>query len=114
MTSNGRPPGVVETRERSKMAVLPVAQFTRAQVMSKWIVWQGQVYCIGDMEPIDYEKFVRSFATSEYLVEILLKGIDDWSDSYSRYYTAMELLNRKKIRLYDTRKEAEQARRAAA
>lgn len=109
MNIHGRKAGVIETRPR---AVTP-PRHTRvpllhSQLSDKWLIFEQHVYCVGTMLACDYQKFVQSHATSDYLAHILLGGIDAW-DSWARWYAACELVRRGKITLYDSRQEAEQA-----
>lgn len=108
-----RPPGILETTPRQAKLPTPthtqVIALTHSETAGKWLVFDHTVYCIGEMESPDYQKWVRSFAKNQFMVDILLKGIDDWGDSWARWYTALELLKRGKIVLYNSRAEAEQA-----
>jgi hypothetical protein len=116
MNSNGRAPGIIETKPRA--ASLPLPRHTEIvlkerETAEKWLIFEHTVYCIGEMYASDYQKFVQSHATSEYLAHILLDNIGIW-DLTARWYTALELLKRGKIRLYGSREEAERAREVAA
>ena len=115
MNGHPRKAGVIETRPR---AVTP-PRHTRvplleSQLEDKWLIFDHAVYCVGTMLASDYEKMVRSHATSDYLKYILLRNIDTW-DSWARWYTCSVLLQQKKckITLYDSKQAAEQAMEGA-
>ena len=106
-----RPQGVIETQVRGTMPRLKGDKHVpllESQLHGKWLIFDHAVYCVGTMYSSDYEKMVRSHATSDYLAHILLGGIDTW-DSWARWYAACELVRRGKITLYDSKQAAEQA-----
>ena len=111
-----RPQGIVETRPRAEKPPMPrhtLVPLRHSETAGKWLIFEQHVYRIGDMYAGDYEKFVRSRAKNQELLEILTDGIDDWGDSWAKWYAACELVKRRKITLYDSKAEAERAMRRA-
>lgn len=115
MSIRGTLLGDIETRPKAKNPLRPrhtaIVPLLESQIPGKWLIFESRVYCVGTMLASDYQKMVQSHATTDYLAHILLGGIDTW-DSWARWYAACELVRRGKIVLYDSRDEAERARRA--
>ena len=112
MNIHGRAPGIVETRPRATKDPMPrhtATPLLHSQIEDKWLIWGGCAYCIGDMYSSDYEKMVRSHAKNPELIAILTKDIDDWDDSWAKWYATLELVKRRKIVLYDSKAETERA-----
>ena len=109
MNVHPRKPGVIETQPRvQKPRHTTIVPLLESQLEEKWLIFEHRVYYIGNMYSGDYEKMVKSYATTDYLKRILLGKIDYW-DSWARWSTCLILLQLGKITLYDSREQAERA-----
>ena len=110
-----RPQGIVETTPRAEKPPMPrhtKAPLSESDIKKKWLIFESRVYCIGTMYASDYKKMVKSYATTDEQVRLLLRNIGAWDDT-ARWYTALYLVKWRKITLYDSREQAEQAMRRA-
>ena len=81
----------------------------------KYALFEDRVWCIGQMSTRDFDRLIQSYMTHARQIEMLLTGIDctRW-DCYERWFVLGELLLARKIVLYDTVEQAEQAMKEVA
>ena len=80
--------------------------------MGKYLIYQSEVCQVGRMGPMQFQEMACFHAAHHDLIAAFT-GIIMW-DEYARWWALMELLERRKIVLYDSVEQAEQAMREVA
>ena len=84
-------------------------------VLQKHLIFESRIWCVGRMLPCEFDRLVQSHVTQWKQMDMLLTGIDRKRyDRFEKWFLLNELVLAKKLKLYDTYEQAEQALRSVA